>query len=170
MSAHAGVLSNKPSIVLHHGPTSQHPTLATYRSDKWGRPDLRPPHLPRPDGPRENDVVEQMVPSLSHREWPTYTFEVDLLEKALGEHGSNGAKVMIIKSRSLRPVIPIAGCWYDYPGQVQCWRESKERDNGVASDGTGNVALVAQNAAWSITKGFRCTFMGAGLTGMLGEE
>jgi hypothetical protein len=40
---------------------------------------------------------------------------------------------------------------------------------GVASDGTEIVALLAHNASWSMTKGFRFAFMSTGLTGIFGE-
>ncbi|KAJ5529274.1 hypothetical protein N7527_002667 [Penicillium freii] len=46
----------------------------------------------------------------------------------------------------------------------------KERARGYTSDGLEIVALIAHNASWSMTKGFRFAFMGAGLTGTMGEN
>lgn len=45
----------------------------------------------------------------------------------------------------------------------------KEREMGLASDGTEIVALLAHNASWSMTKGFRFAFLATGLTGTFGE-
>ena len=48
-------------------------------------------------------------------------------------------------------------------------RSRKERDRGYTSDGLEVVAVIAHNASWSMTKGFRFAFKGSGLTGTFGE-
>jgi hypothetical protein len=45
----------------------------------------------------------------------------------------------------------------------------KDRVAGLTSDGLEVVAIIAHNASFSMTKGFRFAFMGAGLTGISGK-
>ncbi|KAJ5529273.1 hypothetical protein N7527_002666 [Penicillium freii] len=69
VSTPATVFNNKPTIVLHDGPTNKHPVMATAQGDKWGR--SRPVAItlpPRPGSQHQDSIVEQVVPggSLKH--------------------------------------------------------------------------------------------------------
>ncbi|KAE8317323.1 hypothetical protein BDV41DRAFT_573018 [Aspergillus transmontanensis] len=44
------------------------------------------------------------------------------------------------------------------------------RAMGCSSDGKEIVAVIAHNASWSLSKGFKFAFVGSGLTGVLGER
>lgn len=171
VSTHSSVLGNKPHVILHDGPTDKHPILATTRGDKWGR--TRPVTVilpPRPASLHKDAIVAQMIPATSKHVSPTFTFEVDLAGKSAGKerfewrksHGNEINELAAGHSygwkliRLLGPVSNAGG-------------SRKERDFGVASDGMEIVALIAHNASWSMTKGFRFAFMGTGLTGALGE-
>ncbi|KAK6823393.1 hypothetical protein RU639_006021 [Aspergillus parasiticus] len=44
------------------------------------------------------------------------------------------------------------------------------RAMGCSSDGKKIVAVIAHNASWSLSKGFKFAFVGSGLTGVLGER
>lgn len=76
VSIHAFVFGNKPSLILHDGPTKEDPVLARLKSDKWGQ--TRPVDItlpPRPHGHHTDAIDVQMVPASTSGVSPTYTFE-----------------------------------------------------------------------------------------------
>ncbi|EKV10210.1 polyketide cyclase [Penicillium digitatum] len=171
VSTPATVFKNKPTILLYDGPTNKHPVMATAQGDKWGR--SRPiaiTLLPRPGSQHEDAIVEQVIPggSLLHAS-PSYTFET-----SVGPKGTTREKFEWRKSYG-NEFKELAGLSYGWKlarltGPVNSVGGSKkERDRGYTSDGLEIVALIAHNASWSLTKGFRFIFMGAGLTGTMGE-
>lgn len=172
VSTPATVFNNKPTVVLHDGPTNKHPVMATAQSDKWGR--TRPIAItlpPRPGAQRADAIVAQFVPggSLKHIS-PSYAFEI-----AVGAKGTTPERFEWRKSHG-NEIKELAGHSYGWKlvrltGPVNSVGGSrKERDRGYTSDGLEIVALIAHNASWSMTKGFRFAFMGGGLTGAMGED
>ncbi|CAI7594331.1 unnamed protein product [Penicillium glandicola] len=155
VSTHATVLNSKPSVVLYDGPTNKHPVMATAHGSQ-----------------HENDIVEQVVPggSLKHLS-PSYTFEI-----CVGPKGTTPERFEWRKSQGNEIKELAAGLSYGWKlvrlaGPVNSVGGSrKERDRGYTSDGLEIVALIAHNASWSMTKGFRFAFMGTGLTGTMGEN
>ncbi|KAJ5502777.1 hypothetical protein N7463_005651 [Penicillium fimorum] len=172
-STPATVLNNKPSVVLYDGPTDKHPVMATARGDKWGR--SRPIAItlpPRPGSQHEQDIVVQVVPggSLKHIS-PSYAFET-----CVGPKGTTPEKFEWRKSQG-NEIKELAGLSYGWklvrltpPANNSVGGSRKERDRGYTSDGLEVVAIIAHNASWSMTKGFRFTFLGSGLTGTMGEN
>ncbi|CAG8390889.1 unnamed protein product [Penicillium salamii] len=169
VSTHTTVFSHKPSVVLHDGPTNQHPVMATALADRWGR--IRPIELtlpPRPDGPYATEIVESLVPSSSKLTTPTWTFEASVGPKGTTREkfqwrSSHGAEIKNLAGHScgwklvrLAETASVGG-------------SRKERDVGSTSDGLEVVAIIAHNASWSMTKGLRFAFLGSGLTGTMGE-
>ncbi|KGO50723.1 hypothetical protein PEX2_063610 [Penicillium expansum] len=170
VSTPATVFNNKPTIVLYDGPTNTHPVMATAHGDKWGR--SRPITItlpPRPGSQYEEAVVEQVVPGGSLKS-PNHTFEI-----SVGPKGTTRERFEWRQSHG-KEIKELAGFSYGWKlvrlaGPVSNVGGSrKERDRGYTSDGLEIVALIAHNASWSMTKGFRFTFMGAGLTGTMGEN
>lgn len=172
VSTPATVFNNKPTIVLHDGPTNKHPVMATAQGDKWGR--SRPVAItlpPRPGSQHQDSIVEQVVPggSLKHFS-PSHMFEI-----SVGPKGTTPEKFEWRKSHG-NEIKELVGFSYGWKlvwltGPVKSVAGSrKERDRGYTSDGLEIVALIAHNASWSMTKGFRFAFMGAGLTGIMGEN
>ncbi|KAJ5824751.1 hypothetical protein N7447_007091 [Penicillium robsamsonii] len=172
-STPATILNNKPSFVLHDGPTNKHPVMATARGDKWGR--SRPIAItlpPRPGSQHKHDIVEQVVPggSLKHIS-PSYAFEI-----CVGPKGTTPEKFEWRKSQG-NEIKELAGLSYGWklvrltpPVNRSVGGSRKERDHGHTSDGLEVVAIIAHNASWSMTKGFRFAFLGSGLTGTMGEN
>lgn len=172
VSTAATVFNSKPTVVLHDGPTNKHPVMATAQGDKWGR--VRPIAItlpPRPGSQHEDAIVEQVVPggSLKHIS-PSYTFDM-----SVGPKGTTPERFEWRKSHG-NEIKDLAGLSYGWKlvrlaGPVNSVGGSRrERDRGYTSDGLEIVALIAHNASWSMTKGFRFAFMGAGLTGTMGEN
>lgn len=171
VSTHATVFNNKPSVVLHDGPTNQHSVMATARGDRWGR--NRPIAItlpPRPGCAHEGDIVESLVPGSLKNISPTYTFET-----SVGPKGTTRERFEWRKSHG-NEIKELAGHSYGWKlvrlaGPVNSLGGSrKERDHGYTSDGLEVVALIAHNASWSMTKGFRFAFIGSGLTGTMGQN
>ncbi|KAJ5365534.1 hypothetical protein N7517_008420 [Penicillium concentricum] len=172
-STPATVLNNKPSVVLHDGPTNKHPVMATARGDKWGR--SRPIEItlpPRPGSQHKHDIVEHVVPggSLKHSS-PSYAFEI-----CVGPKGTTPEKFEWRKSQG-NEIKELAGLSYGWKlvrltpsANNSVGGSRKERDRGYTSDGLEVVAIIAHNASWSMTKGFRFAFLGTGLTGTMGEN
>lgn len=161
---------NKPSIELHDGPTNKHPVMASVRGDKWGRNKPLAITLPvRPGGFHHEDIVNTMTPS-SGTYHPTFTFEL-----AVGGKGSEPERFEWRKSQGSEIKELATGTSYGWKllrlsGPAgSAGGSRRERDQGVSSDGLEILALIAHNASWSMTKGFRFAFMGTGLTGTLGE-
>ncbi|KAJ5170988.1 uncharacterized protein N7500_003771 [Penicillium coprophilum] len=173
VSTPVAFLNSKPSIVLHDGPTNKHPIMATARGDKWGR--RRPIAItlpPRPGSEQKHDIVEQVVPggSLKHMS-PTYTFEI-----SVGSKGTTPERFEWRKSHGSE-IKELAGHSHGWklvrlapPANNGIGGSRKERDHGYTSDGLEVVAIIAHNASWSMTKGFRFAFLGVGLTGTMGEN
>ncbi|KAJ5412758.1 hypothetical protein N7465_005063 [Penicillium sp. CMV-2018d] len=172
VSTPATVFNNKPTIVLHDGPTNKHPVMATAQGDKWGR--SRPVAItlpPRPGSQHQDSIVEQVVPggSLKHFS-PSHMFEI-----SVGPKGTTRERFEWRKSHG-NEIKELVGFSYGWKlvrltGPVNNVAGSrKERARGYTSDGLEIVALIAHNASWSMTKGFRFAFMGAGLTGTMGEN
>ncbi|KAF4765097.1 hypothetical protein N7455_004970 [Penicillium solitum] len=171
VSIPATVFNNKPTIVLHDGPTNKHPVMATAQSDRWGR--SRPVAItlpPRPGSQRQDSIVE-VVPGgpLKHFS-PSHMFET-----SVGPKGITRERFEWRKSHG-NEIKELAGFSYGWKlvrltGPVSNVAGSrKERPRGYTSDGLEIVALIAHNASWSMTKGFRFAFMGAGLTDTMGEN
>ncbi|OQD63898.1 hypothetical protein PENPOL_c008G00510 [Penicillium polonicum] len=172
VSTPATVFNNKPTIVLHDGPTNKHPVMATAQGDKWGR--SRPVAItlpPRPGSQHQDSIVEQVIPggSLKHFS-PSHMFEI-----SVGPKGTTRERFEWRKSHG-NEIKELVGFSYGWKlvrltGPVNNVAGSrKERARGYTSDGLEIVALIAHNASWSMTKGFRFAFMGAGLTGTMGEN
>ncbi|KAJ5607596.1 hypothetical protein N7537_004215 [Penicillium hordei] len=172
VSTPATVFNNKATIVLHDGPTNRHPVMATAQGDRWGR--SRPVAItlpPRPGSQHQDSIVEQVVPggSLKHFS-PSHMFEI-----SVGPKGTTPEKFEWRKSHG-NEIKELVGFSYGWKlvrltGPVKNVAGSrKDRDRGYTSDGLEIVALIAHNASWSMTKGFRFAFMGAGLTGTMGEN
>ncbi|OQE42347.1 hypothetical protein PENCOP_c004G05024 [Penicillium coprophilum] len=173
VSTPVAFLNSKPSVVLHDGPTNKHPIMATARGDKWGR--RRPIAItlpPRPGSQHKHDIVVQVVPggSLKHIS-PTYTFET-----SVGPKGTTPESFEWRKSHG-NETKELAGHSHGWklvrlapPVNSSVGGSRKERDCGYTSDGLEVVAIIAHNASWSMTKGFRFAFLGVGLTGTMGEN
>ncbi|KAJ5305656.1 hypothetical protein PENANT_c041G07841 [Penicillium antarcticum] len=170
VSSHTTVLSNKPSIVLHDGPTDKHPVIATARGDRWGR--TRPIMLTlptRPESQHNNDIVEEMVPGTLKKMSHTFTFTASVGPKGTSREAfewrqSHGNEIKELSGHSYGwKLVRLTGPMNTAGGS------RKERERGYTSDGLEVVAVIAHNASWSMTKGFRFAFMGSGLTGTLGE-
>ncbi|KAJ5083179.1 hypothetical protein N7456_012606 [Penicillium angulare] len=169
---HSGIFRDKPSIVLHDGPTDKNAIMATLKSDKWGR--TRPATvnlLVRPSSSYTEPIEELLIPvSTSHHMSSTWSFETPVARKGnirerfewRSSHGNEIKELATGHSygwKLVRIASPNAGVG----------GSRKDRDLGFTSDGLEIVAIVAHNASWSMTKGLRFAFMGAGLTGILGE-
>lgn len=159
-SIHASVFGNKPSLILYDGPTKEDPIMATLKADKRGR--TRPVDItlpPRPHGYDTHAMDVQMVPSSTNHVSPTYTFETQRAGKGVGRgrfewrktHGNEIKELATGHSYGWKLV------WLSGPVN-RAGGSRKEREMGVASDGTEIVALLAHNASWSMTKGFRFAF------------
>ena len=162
---------NKPSIVLHDGPTNQHPVMASVRGDKWGRNRPLTITLPvRPGASHQADIEVTMIPSPSSSLHPTFTFDL-----IVGGKGSEPEWFEWRKSQGTEIKELATGLSYGWKlvrlsGPADgVGGKRKEREQGVTNDGREILALIAHNASWSMTKGFRIAFMGTGLTGTLGE-
>lgn len=171
VSTPANVFNNKPTIVLHDGPTNKHPVMATAQSDRWGR--SRPIAItlpPRPGSQHQGSIVEQIPGGPLKHFSPSHMFEI-----SVGPKGTSRERFEWRKSHG-NEVKKLVGFSYGWKlvrltGPVNNVAESrKERALGYTSDGLEIVALIAHNASWSMTKGFRFAFMGAGLTGTMGEN
>lgn len=168
VSTHTTVFSNKPSVVLHDGPTNKHPVMATALGDRWGR--TRPITLtlpPRPGGPHTTDIVESLIPSSSMS--PVWSFEASIGPKGTTRERfewrkSHGNEIKELAGHSTGWKLVRLAASGNNPGGSR-----KERDFGYTSDGLEVVAIIAHNASWSMTKGLRFTFLGSGLTGTMGE-
>ncbi|KAJ5895716.1 uncharacterized protein N7473_005115 [Penicillium subrubescens] len=171
VSVHASVFGNKPSLILYDGPTKEDPVLATLKSDKWGR--ARPVDLtlpPRPHGHHTHAIDLQIVPASTSRVSPTFAFETQGTGKGAGRerfewrktHGDEIKELATGHSYGWK-LVWLSGPIHSAGGS------RKEREMGVASDGTEIVALLAHNASWSMTKGFRFAFLATGLNGTFGE-
>ncbi|CAG7967077.1 unnamed protein product [Penicillium olsonii] len=169
VSTHATVFNNKPSVVLHDGPTNTHPVMATALGDRWGR--CRPIALtlpPRPDSPYSTEIVESLVPSSAKLSSPTHTFEA-----SVGEKGTTREKFEWRSSYG-NEIKELAGHSHGWKlvrlaAAPNVGGSRRERDFGYTSDGLEVVAVIAHNASWSMTKSLRFAFMGSGLTGTMGE-
>ncbi|KAJ5965007.1 uncharacterized protein N7479_004883 [Penicillium vulpinum] len=173
VSTPATIFNSKPSLVLHDGPTNKHPAMATARDDKWGR--IRPITItlpPRPGSQHKHDIVEQVVPGGSFKHIsPSYSFEIPVGPKGTTPErfewrNSQGNEIKdLAGSSSGWKLVRLAA-----PVKNSVGGSRKQRDRGYTSDGLEIVALIAHNTSWSMTKRFRFTFMGTGLTGTLGEN
>ncbi|KAJ5092663.1 hypothetical protein NUU61_007533 [Penicillium alfredii] len=170
VSTHSAILSNRPSPVLYDGPTNKHPIMATVRGDKWGQ--TKPVTItlpPRPGAPNPTETVTQMIPAAPSGQISLrLTFEVARAGKDAREcfewRKSHGNEIKDLAgntpgwklARLSGPLHSAGGC-------------RTEREREFASDGTEVVALLAHNASWSLTKGFRFAFLGSGLAEGLGD-
>ncbi|KAJ5256597.1 hypothetical protein N7478_012701 [Penicillium angulare] len=169
---HSGIFRDKPSIVLHDGPTDKDAILATLKADKWGR--TRPATvnlLVCPSSSYTEPIEELLIPaSTSHHKTSTWSFEMPVARKGdirerfewRSSHGNEIKELATGHSYGWK-LVRIAGPNASVGGS------RKDRGLGFTSDGLEIVAIVAHNASWSMTKGLRFAFMGAGLTGTLGE-
>ncbi|OOQ82433.1 hypothetical protein PEBR_39027 [Penicillium brasilianum] len=171
VTIHSSVFGNKPSLILYDGPTKEDPVMATLKSDKWGR--TRPVDIalpPRPGGHHTNAIDVQLVPVSTKHVSPTYTFEIQGTGKGAGRDRFEWRKTQGNEIKELATGHSYGWKLLWLSGPVNgAGGSRKEREMGVASDGTEIVALLAHNASWSMTKGFRFAFMGTGLTGTFGE-
>ena len=174
VTTHSNVFSSKPSVVLYNGPTDKHPTLATFKADKWGRTRPGTISLPGSSGTSyAHDIEELMTPSSSsHHTSSVWSFEAPIGGKTgtrqrfewRSTHGTEIKQLATGHSYGWK-LVRIAGP----ASNSSAGGRRKERDLGYTSDGLEIVAILAHNASWSMTKGFRFAFMGTGLTGTLGE-
>lgn len=174
VTTHANLLSSKPLIELHDGATNEHPIMATVHADKWGRTKPATITLPaRPGSPHVGSIEEQLVPGSSKGHMfasSIWAFEVTAADKS-GERerfewrSSHGKEIKDLATGLSNgwKLVWISGSGSGPSGS------RRERAAGVTSDGLEVVAIIAHNASFSMTKGFRFAFMGAGLTGTLGE-
>ncbi|KAJ5179980.1 hypothetical protein N7492_003190 [Penicillium capsulatum] len=161
---------NKPSIELHDGPTTKDPVMASVRGDKWGRNRPFTITLPvRPGGSHQEDIMITMTPSSSTMH-PTFSFDL-----TVGGKGRVPERFEWRKSQGNEIKELATGTSYGWKLLRQSGPSRgvggsrRERDQGMSSDGLEILALIAHNASWSMTKGFRIALMGTGLTGTLGE-
>lgn len=174
VTTHANLMSSKPLIELHDGPTNEHPIMATVRADKWGRTKPATITLPaRPGSPHVGSIEAQLVPGSSKSSMSassTWSFEIDANDKGSSRerfewrssHGKEIKELATGPSHGWK-LVRVSGPGSGVGGS------RKKRVAGVTSDGLEIVAIIAHNASFSMTKGFRFAFMGAGLTGTLGE-
>ncbi|KAJ6095248.1 hypothetical protein N7486_005994 [Penicillium sp. IBT 16267x] len=148
----ANLLSSKPLIELHDGPTNEHPIMATVRADKWGRTRPATISLPaRPGSPHVGSIEEQLVPGSSKgyvSMSSTWAFEIAAADKGSARErfewrSSHGKEIKDLAT-----------------GLSNGWKL-------VWVSGPGSGAGGAEESG--MTKGFRFAFMGTGLTGTLGE-
>ncbi|KAJ6003195.1 hypothetical protein N7451_005742 [Penicillium sp. IBT 35674x] len=174
VTTHANLMSSKPLIELHDGPTNDHPIMATVHADKWGRTRPATITLPvRPGSPHVGSIEKQLIPGSSKSSMSassTWAFEIDAKDKGSSRerfewrssHGKEIKHLATGLSHGWKLV------WVSGP-ESGVGASRKERVAGVTSDGLEIVAIIAHNSSCSMTKGFRFAFMGAGLTGTLGE-
>ncbi|KAJ6008559.1 hypothetical protein N7499_001390 [Penicillium canescens] len=155
VSTHTIVLGNKPSVVLHDGLTDKHPVLATAHGD-------RIPTRRCPCGRDGSRVIEENVAHLYIQ--GLRGLQGDSEGGAFEWRQSHGNEIKELAGHSFGwKLVRLTGPM-DTAG-----RSRKERDRGYTSDGLEFVAVIAHNASWSMTKGFRFAFTGSGLTGTLWE-
>ena len=164
------VLSKKPSVILHDGLTDKYPVLATAHGDRWDRNRLIMLTLPtRPGSQHNNAIVEEMVPGSLKKTAHTFTFTAlvgpkGTTREAFEWRQSHGNEIKELAGHSFGwKLVRLTGPMNTAGGS------RKERGRGYISDDLEVVAVIAHNASWSMTKGFRFAFMGSGLTGTLGE-
>lgn len=171
VSLPAGLFNNKPSLILHNGPTKQDATLATSRSDKWGR--LRPMDItlyPHSANNLSAEFIVQMIPSSTSHTSAAFTFEINTGGKGTDRQrfewrSSHGTEIKQLAGHSYGYKL----VWLSGP-TIGAGGSRKERNLGMSSDGLEIVAVIAHNASMSMTKGFRFNYTGTGLTGTLGAD
>jgi hypothetical protein len=169
-STHTNRFGNKPSVVLHEGLTDKHPVMATARGDRWGRNRPIMLSLPAHLGSQTSaDNVEEMVPGTRKKMAHSFTFTTSVGPKGTRKESfewrqSHGHEIKDLAGHSFGwKLVRLMGPLNTTGGS------RKQRDRGYTSDGLEVVAVIAHNASWSMTKGFRFAFMGSGLAGTLGE-
>lgn len=183
VKVHDSLFSSKQTLALHAGPTAdQHPVLASAESSGWCRDrDFVVTVRARAAGGLDTVVrVERVKKGMLSA---VFRFEVEVGggggdgEKDAG-WGAGGRETFEWRSSHGEDVKEVA------EGSSYGWKLVRLGDgggvsgmavagpsggHGVASDGREIVAVVAHNASWSMTKGFRFAFLGSGLTGVFGD-
>ncbi|KAJ5657399.1 uncharacterized protein N7484_001048 [Penicillium longicatenatum] len=167
-----GYFQWKITRTFHLGPSAEEKFICV-RVDKWGRTRPATITLPaRPGSPHVGPIEEQLMPSSkgSFSASSTWAFEVGATGKEStrgrfewrSSHGKEIKDLATGLSHGWKLV------WVSGPG-ASAGGSRKDRVAGLTSDGLEVVAIIAHNASFSMTKGFRFAFMGAGLTGILGK-
>ena len=111
-----------------------------------------------------------MIPSLSSSLHPTFTFDLSIGGKGSGLERFEWRKSQGTEIKELATGLSYGWKLIQLSGPADSvGGKRKEREQGVTNDRREILALIAHNASWSMTKGFRITFIGTGLTGTLGE-
>lgn len=175
------------SLVLHNGPSEDYPPLATVAYDTWGRRvDVSLPPLPGPGGSGSGQPVVVQMPRtggglggggggiLSH----TVGFRVEVPWPSAGA-GAGGGVTWRKEAYEWRPSNSLAVSGLG--GSSQGWKlvrlANELPPGGLAVAGSGppsgdghEVVAVCTNAVMSMTKLWKFSFLGTGVSGALGER
>lgn len=159
-------------LVLHNGPTDDHPPLATAAYDPSGRRsvDVNLPPLP------DRGASPPITVALPARMSKTMGFRVEVPWP--GRPGGDGATVWRNEAYEWRP--STGGVVGGLGGSSRGWklvRLSNELPPGATGGGTGppsgdgfEVVAVCTTAVMSMTKLWKFCFLGTGVSGALGER
>ncbi|KAI1846667.1 hypothetical protein JX265_009030 [Neoarthrinium moseri] len=159
----------KPGIVLHGGPSSDDPVLASAVNKSYWSRHTTVTLPPLPDSPSES--CSEFMQTHTSLKTLTYKFAVEVgdgpnahREDFEWRH-SRGAEIRGLDKHSWGWKLARLGACSQGSGG-----ERNERSLGETSDGKEVVAVWAQNSGWSLTKAYKFEFVGAGLTGEMGER
>ncbi|KAB8269512.1 hypothetical protein BDV30DRAFT_242315 [Aspergillus minisclerotigenes] len=141
------------TMVLRDGPTNKDPPLASLQSDPYLRAKPVSVTFASQGERQESSIVEPLEDVKPGRRMsPTFSIAPRQRIKELAGHTSGWKLVRLSET------VGEAG------------GSRSHRAMGCSSDGKEIVAVIAHNASWSLSKGFRFAFVGSGLTGVLGER
>ncbi|KAE8353776.1 hypothetical protein BDV28DRAFT_132413 [Aspergillus coremiiformis] len=162
---------SKQTMILRNGPTEQDPPLALMESDAYLRAKPVTITILPQTGSHESPIVEPFEGFVPYKRIsPTFSIAVggtgkDAHCEKFQWRSSHGKEIKELGGYSSGwKLVRLSHT----VGETSASRS--ERTVGCSSDGREIVAVVAHNASWSLTKGFRFAFLGSGLTGILGED
>ncbi|KAL5363434.1 hypothetical protein BJX96DRAFT_155725 [Aspergillus floccosus] len=158
VSTHTHLFSNRQSIVLHDGPSSKHPPLATLESDITGS--KRPCIITVPrngETPSQGPVVVELDanPERKYHKEPSFSFSC-----VVGE-GKTATEEEFEWRRSHGKEIK------ELDKYSSGWKLVRMSAATATCD---VVALLAHNSSMSMTKAFRFAVRGSGILGTMGRD
>ncbi|KAF9889352.1 hypothetical protein FE257_007462 [Aspergillus nanangensis] len=168
VSTHSRILSSRMSLTLHDGPSDKHPPLASLESDALRR---RRPFIVTITASPETRIEITGNPARKYDMAPPFPFSC---------HVGGGEKGPIQEDFEWRRSYgnEVKELAHHAPGwklvrlaqRTSDGGKRAERELGSSSDGREVVAVLAMNSSMSMTKGMRFSFLGSGLTGVMGED
>ncbi|KAK1989132.1 hypothetical protein LZ30DRAFT_696512 [Colletotrichum cereale] len=156
------LFSQKQSLFLHSGPSDKGPVIATVSRKALGMHRRATIILPGENG-KEQEIPFERPEDVSWTQGEVRAFRIKVRKGVVEEfqwRTSHGDEIKELAGHS---------CGWKLVRMVET-PQAGQKSFGYSSDGKEVVAVLAYSTSWSMTKSYNFGFLGAGLTGTLGED